>query len=88
MRRQRIKVVSTVMMVLVAAFCVVWTTDYCYSVGKFLFFTDWSSFDYVDEDFVLTNGRRALAFLFHLPSFVVSVVVPFMRRVTVLENKI
>ena len=65
MKYRRIQVVSILMIFVVVLFGVFWFVEYSMRLGTHLFFMEWSTYPFVDDDFVVTNWHRFVACLYY-----------------------
>lgn len=74
MRVQRIRILSTIVMILVGIFCLYWTYDYSVRIIPHITTADWSTYNIVDNNLAITTQMRIIAALFYAPVYITAFV--------------
>jgi len=74
MRNTRIRVFSTVLLVLIGLYGIFWYAEYSSRVIPHVFLNDWSTYGWADDSLKTTLGMRLTAFMIYLPFYLVSAI--------------
>jgi len=72
MRQRRLALVSSIMILAVAAFGLFWTVEYTLRIYQWVFVRDWSDWPIIDADLEITTAMRWSVVPLYIPVYAVS----------------